>query len=114
MYFSEREHPLVCTQYPRDIGRPVLTVELYPKWYGLQLISIDGSVNELPFPDRASLKSAFAQGLDDTEAAFVDHVPNPIYVMRWASQEGHHLDELALELIIGRWVYEVKDAYENV
>lgn len=47
------------------------------------------------------------------ESDYCDHVPNPRAVMWFAYTNRFLLDELAFELIAGRWSFEVKDQYDN-
>ena len=77
---------------------PTLTMELYLKWYGLQLIHPDGCVEELPFPGDEYAPPG--------ESAFRDHVPNPKAVENYALEHGYAVGEFALELITGRWYLE--------
>lgn len=86
---------------------PVVTVELSVKWYSLFVVSPGpgGGVKEVPFPDMGDY--------DLFGSSYVDHVPNPRHVMRWAAQEGYYVDELALELMIGRWELEALGHYTD-
>lgn len=86
---------------------PVLTVELYCKWYSLHLVWPNRIVERIDFgrlePAAASLNCS----------PFVDHIPNPAAVRALALAEGWHLDELAEELIVGRWHIEVLNEGEE-
>lgn len=101
IYLSPRGHPLVYRGTPG--GRFVLTVENTPKWYGLVLVSPSGDVEPIDFPDFAP----------EGERAYVDHVPNPRSVQRFARANGLAIDGQALEMIIGRWQLEALDNYAD-
>jgi hypothetical protein len=91
---SERGHPLLLQRLPRSGERPVVTVECYEKWYHLYLvykIHDELAVEATPFPEH------------DTLTPYIDHVPNPAVVKAWAESKGYYLDELAYQMMIGRW-----------
>lgn len=100
-YQSPRGLPLIwsSTEPPKA---PTLTVELYPKWYNLHLVMPSGQVTEIQY---------FALRPRPNGPAYVDHVPNPasvsdlVHVCKW------EMDELAFELIVGRWALEIEGAY---
>jgi hypothetical protein len=109
---SQRGFPLVIC--PNSVYKPtdtILTVEFYVKWYSLFTITgydaktTSGNVkvteidfDQIPFRD------------DEGEfSAYCDHVPNPTNVKRLAEERGWYLDELAKELIAGRWQLEIVD-----
>lgn len=102
---SERGFLLPVSNYPGSL--PVLTVELYCKWYSLHLVWPTRIVERIDFgrlePAAASLNCS----------PFCDHCPNPAAVRTLALAEGWHLDELAEELIVGRWHIEVGDCGEE-
>ena len=94
-FVSDRGIPLA--------GQPkamTLTVELYVKWYSLFIIKPSGEVEAVGFME---LEKGFQN------AAFVDHVPNPAAVEAYAQMMGYEIDELAWDLIVGRWQSEVVD-----
>jgi hypothetical protein len=106
---SKRDIPLVCCTTLFD-NVSVVTVELYVKWYSLHVIRRIGDefvIEEVPFPDDIEFCKS-------NESAFVDHVPNPRVVARWATANGHVVDELAMELMIGRWEIEAQNNYDAV
>jgi hypothetical protein len=78
--------------------RPVLTVELYTKWYVLHLVEWSGLITKLDFPDERYAPPG--------ESAYVDHVPNPKAMENYALEHGYDVGEFALELITGRWHLE--------
>lgn len=88
-YVSDRGMPLVYWGAPRDA--PIVTVENYCKWYGLHILYPNGDVMKVSFPDDG----------------FVDHVPNPAAVERFADKHGYYLCTESLEMITGRWQIEV-------
>lgn len=47
------------------------------------------------------------------ETPYVDHVPNPKVVARFARACSYDIDILAFELMVGRWEIEVRDNYTN-
>ena len=81
---------------------PVLTVALRTKWYELYVVEIDGSVRALDH-GFAPL-SVVAERLRETP--YLDHVPNPRVFEALAEENGWELDELAEELVVGRWQLE--------
>lgn len=45
----------------------------------------------------------------------VDHAPNPRHVMSWATRHGWHVEDLSLELMVGRWELECgADRYKDM
>lgn len=99
---SHRGHPLVLTNGVPS--RSTITVELYEKWYGLFIVHRDGSVEKIPFPDEPEY-------CHSDESPYVDHVPNPKVVARYAQINDYHVDNLAIELIVGRWEIQAKNRY---
>lgn len=85
----------------RTLLRPTLTVELSTKWYELFLVTTNFSVYAVHF---GYLESAAATA---GVSAFVDHTPNPMVVRSFAARNDYELDELADNLIHGRWQTEV-------
>lgn len=82
---------------------PTLTVELYSKWYGLFLVYPNGEIQEMPFP--------YDETCPKGEVPFVDHVPNPNAVIAYADANEYLIDNLALEMIVGRWEIEIRENY---
>ena len=103
---SSRDHQLVWSG-PIMLGvLPTVTVELYTKWYCLCVVRIgydEVVVEEVPFPSDLE----FCEG----ETPFLDHAPNPVVVARWAAKQGYVVDDLAAELMIGRWEREYWEKY---
>jgi hypothetical protein len=100
-FVSDRGHELFfCSTGCGD--RPVITVEYYIKWYTLFVVHHDGRVTELDYqPD---LEDEFISRYG--ESAYGDHVFNPRFVVFLADRLEMDVDEIALEVIIGRWQQE--------
>lgn len=96
---SERGFLLPVSKYLGSL--PVLTVELCCKWYSLYPVHGCAGVEAVDF----GLLEPTAAALN--VSAYCDHVPNPVVVQAFAEAQGWHLDELAEELIVGRWEIEV-------
>ena len=94
----ENQYGHLILGQPSD--RPVISVELDPTWYCLQIIHPDGQVEQVPFPT-----------VDGQTPSYVGHVPNPRAVEAWAEEQGYDIDILSYELMIGRWTIEVKEEY---
>lgn len=100
-YLSKQSHFLVYVGV--EPGRPVLTVENYPKWYGFQVVMPDGTVREESFGLLDDL--ATSRGV----SPHVDHVPNAELVPALAEKIGWILDFCSYEMMVGRWVSEIVD-----
>jgi hypothetical protein len=100
-FVTRRGHLLVVTTRPVSdlapvaVPLPVLTVELAPKWYTLHAVHRGETVVPIPF-------DALGPG------GWVDHVPNPEAVERFANEHNYEVDDVAMDLIVGRWQREVK------
>lgn len=77
---------------------PLLTVDLYVKWYSLHLVLPDGSVQRVTFGE--------LEPFADDVLPYVDHTPNPTVVEKFAAAKGYDIDELAFEMMVGRWKIE--------
>lgn len=113
---SDRDHRLVLSaSYDFSIS-PVLTVELYTKWYELYLLAKRPVGQGNDHGTWLSLYAVSFEHLDQNDvrppgvSAYLDHAPNPQCVRIFTRQNDFHLDELAEELIIGRWQREYVDA----
>lgn len=95
VWYSKQGHPLVYMGGPRD--RSVLTVENYPKWYGLCLVTPRGIVQDVSYGELDEL--AREAGI----SGYVDHAPNAELVSKLASVRGWILDSGSYEMIVGRW-----------
>lgn len=69
------------------------------KWYNLELWTPEG-MHSIEFPDMGNYEKL--------GSPYVDHVPNPKHVVLWAESMGYELDEMSLEVMIGRWALEVE------
>lgn len=106
---SDRGVPLVSTVAVLD--EPVLTVERYQKWYHLFLLT--PTLGQKPTD---AIKRIDVEELDFSiltnptfgrnHSPYVDHVPNPVVVQRMCISYGWEIDDMALELMIGRWVLD--------
>lgn len=107
---SDRNIPLIFSGKLHELMIPVVTVELYVKWYKLfvikQVLYDEVIVEVVDFPG----EEYCAEG----ETAYGDHVPNPRVVSRFASRNGYRVDEVALEVIIGRWEREHLNNYSDL
>jgi hypothetical protein len=96
-YRSVRGHPLIYSG-PAPSDGAILTVENYLKWYGLELVMPDGSVEEIDYGilcDAAALLDVIPH---------VDHVPNPHVVVFAAERSrGWRVDRVSYEVMVGRW-----------
>jgi len=103
LYYSNRGLPLVFCEKEIPVDTGVVTVENYLKWYTLQVVLKDGTVEELNFPEM--------EDKPEGEQCFVDHVPNPRAVEKMAHRLGLYIDPQSLDMMIGRWFFEVEDIY---
>lgn len=102
---SHRGYLLALAAFPTD--RPVVTVEIYSKWYELFLVHPGGGEEAVSFGTIADwLRSKTIRLSPAIQVAYVDHVPNPV-VAAWAEDMGYALDDVAEEIMIGRWTQEV-------
>ena len=88
----------------RCYPKPLLTVELSYKWYCLYLVDQFGWFEEITFDK--------LEGTEE-DPAFVDHVPHPNAVQDLAKKNGWHVDEVAYELMVGRWETEIMDMFKE-
>lgn len=96
MMYVAKGCPLVFTGTPSSV--PVLTCQLRRKWYRLYLVLPSGKVREAPL-DLDELEQ-YTEG----ETAVGDHCWNPNVLQRLADAKGWIIDDVALDLITGRWV----------
>lgn len=76
--------------------RPTITAECRSKWYRLIVVHTDGIQQTLDF---CELEDYAPPG----ESAQGDHIVNPKAVAAYADSRGWDIDELAHEVITGRW-----------
>ena len=98
---SDKWHPLICQD--EEINGPILTVENYQKWYSLYLIDENRNVTVINDHETKSYSGI----------AWHDHVPNPDFVIALAKDNGWHIDEVSLEAIVGRYMIEVKNQFNQ-
>lgn len=104
---SKRGYPFVLSEWPLH---PTITVELASEWYCIFVLKPTGEDGGLDvFELHFGHLEAYAQHLASSYA--VDHCPNPKAVMAFAEAKGYNVDEFAYELIVGRWVIEVREEY---
>ena len=96
-YVTSRDEVLVWSCV-RDRTLPVLTVSLALKWHELYVVHPNDSAEVIPFAQLA--------GVVLGDVPYVDNAPNPACVRRLAEVRGWWLDDLAEELIVGRWQME--------
>ena len=112
-HFSTRGIPLVISVLG---DQPLLTVEWASKWYTLQLlqpIEREKGLFQLEEVHYHEIQRWHDSKRRDINS-FVDHVPNPEAVRLYAEDKEWILDEIAEELIVGRWQLEVVEpAYDE-
>lgn len=95
IYESPHGHLLVYGGVPGD--SPVLTCELYSKWYALYLVEPDKTVRPVPL-DLRELEQ-YAEGA----SVVGDHCWNPYVLQRLADAKDWLIDDLSFDLMVGRW-----------
>lgn len=96
IYTTVNSKTLLCTGC-LPVDKPLLTVELYTKWYRMYLIHPNGTSEEhIP---------------SDYEVRFKDDTFNPTDIQKYAYTHNYHIDPLALEMLIGRWEQETLENY---
>lgn len=88
---------LAFTENPRSV--PVLTCQLRSKWYRLYLVLPSGKVREA---DLSDIEDFAPSG----ESASGDHCWNPKALHALAEAKGWDTDDIAYDLLTGRWVNE--------
>lgn len=102
VYVSSRGIPLLC-QSPSGIGKPIVTMENYCKWYGIDILHPDGSVTH-GCPDLMDkIDREFGHKL------MGDHNYHPRLLEELAKRIGGIVDWRAVEMAGGRWVSEIMD-----
>jgi len=86
-YISEKNHLLTYVGEPID--KPILTGELYQKWYSLYLLNPDGNI-EKHIPD-----------ID--EVSFRDESYNPEELSEYCEKHNFALDPIVEEMNYARW-----------
>lgn len=98
--YSQRGIPLL---HDGEVRFPLITVEIAPKWYSLWLIGLNSS----PVPIGYDVLEDYR----GDESAYLDHAPNPKAVAAFAAAQGIEVDEMAYEMMIGRWEQEYHGRY---
>lgn len=81
-----------------------ISVPFETKWYNL-LLEEGGEKKPLHFTEVSQrVEAVWSHRLRGS--IFVDHIIHPRAVLMYAALLGHTVDELSLELLIGRWVLE--------
>ncbi|AAL83113.1 PHIKZ212 [Pseudomonas phage phiKZ] len=100
IHYSDRKLPL-CFKGVYDI--PVVTIENYCKWYGLNIVYPDGCVEWVDTDLLAEIER------ESKFSVMGDHNYHPILLDKVAEKIGGVACEVARELMTGRWVLEVMD-----
>lgn len=102
VYLSWRGIPLLC-QSPSTFGKPIVTLENYCKWYGLEILHPDGRVESV---DPGILDEC----CDRVEGVLMgDHNYHPRLINEVAKHIGGIACHRAVEMAGGRWVAEIMD-----
>lgn len=96
-YYSWRGIPLIYVG--KDVT-PVVTMENYCKWYGIQVV-IDGRVE--------NVHPNILDELCGDDHFIGDHNYHPELLRRVAKHYGGYVDGISLEAAAGRWAMEIKD-----
>lgn len=107
-YYSPRGMELIVECIA---DRPVLTVELYMKWYDLFIVHPNGQVSSAF--ECAGHKWDEAEDYvisQYKESAVCDHAFNPKFFVRLAETLDIDYCDLALELVAGRWAIDYDNA----
>jgi hypothetical protein len=103
--FSKRGNELVVSDV---LYGDTVTCELYSKWYELWIVAEDSRIPPRPLPFDELEPFAATLG----ESAYNDHVPNPKAVVLFALAHGLYVDDLAFEIMVGRWHTEARHEYD--
>lgn len=91
-------------------GRPgahrYITCEIYSKWYELFIVDSSGSITPLTFGEID--EAVFYHYKGKITPIYVDHTPNPAAVRAFADLSNIEVNDLAMEMITGRWMIEVE------
>lgn len=102
LYRSYRGMLLLC-QSPSTFGKPIVTMENYVKWYGIQILHPDGRVESAD----PGLLNELADRCDGTVMG--DHNYHPRLLNELAKEIGGEVCWRSLEMTAGRWVAEIMD-----
>ena len=102
MLKSNRNIPLVYQG--RILDKPVLTVELYEKWYSYHLVQPTGEVVALSFELDLNFHKLAEKTIPTLSA--IDHTPFPLMYKAICLANDYYEDELSYQLVLGRWTDE--------
>lgn len=102
MLKSNRNIPLVYQG--RILDKPVLTVELYEKWYSYHLVQPTGEVVALSFDLDLNFHKLVEKTIPTLSA--IDHMPFPLMYKAICLANDYCEDELSYQLVLGRWTDE--------
>lgn len=106
-YVSYRNLPLLA-QEPDKGGRPIITMENYCKWYGVQLLHPDGTVESIDHDDVLSKIERKVGG-----CLMGDHNFHPTLLVALGKEMNWAVDPLSLEMVTHRWAVEIEDADDS-
>lgn len=98
IHYSWRGLPLIYVE-KHDV--PIVTMENYCKWYGIQVVHPDGKVENVDVD--------LLDKLCGSDVLMGDHNYHPILLRRVAKHYGGHVDGISLEAAGGRWKAEIED-----
>lgn len=107
---TRRGHELAYSNRYLDTHPPVVCVEFYSKWYSVYIVFPDRANNDRP---GAIVEYAYPHDCPDGESPFLDHVPNPKAIAKFAQEHGCLIDPLSWELMVGRWEIEYHNRYQS-
>ena len=94
LHLSDRGIPLIYVgPIPSDYG--ILTVENYSKWYAVYVVNLDGTVVPI-------------------DVDLWGHLVPIEDIAKLVERTGCRWDISSLEIIIGRWEFEHKNAYDSL
>lgn len=97
-YYSWRGQPLIFVG-KSDV--PIVTMENYCKWYGIQVVFPDGRVE--------NVHPNVLDELCGNDHFIGDHNYHPELLRRVAKHYGGHADYVSLEASAGRWAMEINE-----
>lgn len=100
-YVSYRGIPLLC----QDRGKtPIVTMENYVKWYGVQILQPNGVVETVDCDIMSDIEREFPK-----YPLRGDHNFHPFLLKRIAERIGGTVCWRAHEMTAGRWLHEIMD-----
>ena len=100
--------PLICAELPKV---NTITVENGTYWRELYILSPSGEVQPLPYPEDPEFVGPEEEAVATIQN--VRRIPNPSVVMRYAAAKLLKIDEVALEVMIGRWERKIWGHYSS-